>query len=216
VPVCKTDKNLQELVEITSSTIYSSDLVELTKRISADVPSITSFFDNLSTDKRTAASLNDMEEQMDTSDTIDGTNVLTFSPILSASVPTYMPASNQNYTADLSNDLINIDKNLNIAEKPLNHHLTISPFRISTNSSTPIQTTIELNSNTSSALAYSNSFDTGTMMPSTTNVPKVKFLSNCTDIPNGYTESSIEITCEFRFVFVCFNPISILYLSTIF
>ncbi|CAF4268092.1 unnamed protein product, partial [Rotaria sordida] len=62
IPLCKSDKNLMDLIEITSSPAYPIDLLEPTGNTQVDIPIITSFFDDLSTYAKPASSFDDTEK----------------------------------------------------------------------------------------------------------------------------------------------------------
>ncbi|CAF3487659.1 unnamed protein product, partial [Rotaria sp. Silwood2] len=176
IPLLTTDENLIDLVEITSSPVHPSDLREPTEHKQADVPTVTSAFDNFPICAKSASSFDDMEEPMDFNNA--ATNSLTLSPILS--VPLLTPTYRHNETATLCNDLINVDKNIPVIQTSSEQHSTMVPSKLSTYSSTPIKTSsIQTNSNQSSALDLLKSFGD---------------ISKHTEMLDSYTESSIEIT----------------------
>ncbi|CAF3263216.1 unnamed protein product, partial [Rotaria sp. Silwood2] len=176
IPLLTTDENLIDLVEITSSPVHPSDLREPTEHKQADVPTVTSAFDNFPICAKSASSFDDIEEPMDFNNA--ATNSLTLSPILS--VPLLTPTYRHNETATLCNDLINVDKNIPVIQTSSEQHSTMVPSKLSTYSSTPIKTSsIQTNSNQSSALDLLKSFGD---------------ISKHTEMLDSYTESSIEIT----------------------
>lgn len=200
--MCKANNSLIDLMEMISSSGDLSDLLGPTGHTQGDVPTFSSYTENLSCAKF-VSSFDDME-QINFPNTTAATNSLTLSPILLMHTPTLISAFNHNDTVNSCNTLNNVENNLPILQISSEQNSTNVPCRNSTHSSTPVKpSSIGFNSNKSPILELSDSFASDVIMQTTSNVPKVRFVSKQTEISDGYTESSIEITSTFLlFLFV--------------
>ena len=186
-----------------SSPLDPSDLFKTTGNTQTDVPTITSSFDNLSTHSKHASSFDDMQEQVILNDNDAASNCLAFSPILSVAIPTPTPILSHDGTAALCNNLVSIDRDISTLQTSSEQHLTMTSSITSTNSLTPIKTSsIPFDINKSPFLPPSNAFRNNVIMPPTLNEPRVRLVSKQTELPDDFTESSIEITSGFH-SFVC-------------
>ncbi|CAF3969730.1 unnamed protein product, partial [Rotaria sp. Silwood1] len=148
IPLCKSDENLMDLIEITSSPAYPIDLLEPTGNTQVDIPIITSFFDNLSTYIKPASSFDDTEKQVNFNN-VPATNSLTLSPILSLLIPTPTSAFSHTDSAASCNHFVNMDNDIPILQTSSEQHSPLARCGISTYSSTPVKTFIGFNSNKS-------------------------------------------------------------------
>ncbi|CAF1411705.1 unnamed protein product [Rotaria sordida] len=119
IPLCKSDKNLMDLIEITSSPAYPIDLLEPTGNTQVDIPIITSFFDDLSTYAKPASLFDDTEKQVNFNN-VPATNSLTLSPILSLPIPT--SAFSHTDSAASCNHLVNMDNDIPILQTSSEQH----------------------------------------------------------------------------------------------
>ena len=167
-----------------------------------DVPTVTSFFDNLSTSTKSTLSINDMEQQVNFINTATN-DTLAMSPMLSLPVPTPTNIFTRDDTAAAYHDLLDIDKNVPIFQTTFERESTMTSPTISTYVSKPTVTSSNrFDSNKSPLRNPPNSIGYNVITSKASNQPKVRFLSKETDIADGFTESSIEITSEFRcFIF---------------
>jgi hypothetical protein len=198
---------------MTSFPVYPPDSLESAENTQVDVPSITSFFGNLSTFPEPASLIDDLEQQANFVNGITN-DPLTMSPIFLASTPAHI--FNHNDTTILFNDLVNIDKNMPILRPSSEQHSTLASSTISAYSSTPIKTSsVGFDSNKSPLLNSSNSFGNNVTISKTSTEPRVRFVSKETEIADGFTESSIEITSKFLwffFIYFLYFFLDILYI----